>query len=1040
MPACLPFCGRMASWWLLGLLGGALSLAHAQQAPDSVATPADEPSVAVPSTKPLETTAPIQLDDAQLRTEIEELRGLIEGRLPEHVSLDALFEIDLGDEAAVAQRIEVLRERLATVDAATAATPPLTPIATLRIDRDRQRLAFLSLPTERRHALAAQDRLRREAATLATEKQASQAAIVATEQARDKALAAASQAEDESARELATAQARLLAHLSELASLRQRWAHTNEAQLVLRNELLSRYSSIDDGSPLSASQADALYASIRADLRALRSASNDALDAMDGSSDIVPLQIQLSLDDGRYAKHPQALKRVHELRDEVAAEEAKLRVSENEGRYADARQMLSALGILQSRRVALVPTLSPTYRSEVTGLTREGLNRLVSETKHVHLMARWYVIERVRQARDFVARLGNKVDAGRFGVDLLGLILALAAMLVIRQRIRLWLNRGRQWLGARVQPRSLMLRVDKAMLLLIAVAHELILLLAVYLVFDQFLVGERGVPELATLRELVYTYAWYRLALAFIHRVLLTAVSRYRKVSFELNRKILQSLRLIARLALFVAIYLILAQALLGRGALYDIARKLALIGAFLIGWRLLRNWRGEVTRAYLTLSPEGRLAAMVRDSENRTYGLLIAAAAFVFIASRALWVWLRDVVLGFEQTRKALAYLFRRQLEWQSKNQPTPPNPELLPAALQAALTEEPVTQANLRIANYLELDRVLAVATGLAARGPGALVAIVGDRGAGKTTWLMQLRDQLDEALPCRLHAFESRSVGADEMCRQLCSILQLEETFDEKKLIASIRQQPAQVVLLDIGQNLMLRSVGGLAGYELFIRVAQATVDRVLWVVAFAQWPFEYLQRTHPDRDVFDRVIRFNGWSEEQIGELIEVRLAAAGFSADYEQLLLNAQSRAASRRQPQSTPGDAIEGLAERYHRLVWDYSDGNPRVALHFFRLSLVWKEGRKVIVRLFPIPPASALDVFEARTLFVLACLAQHENVTAAEAARSLCFPLAECQRALQLLHERDFLSREDGGRYRVTSHWNRAVLRFLQRKKMLAV
>jgi hypothetical protein len=271
-------------------------------------------------------------------------------------------------------------------------------------------------------------------------------------------------------------------------------------------------------------------------------------------------------------------------------------------------------------------------------------------------------------------------------------------------------------------------------------------------------------------------------------------------------------------------------------------------------------------------------------------------------------------------------------------------------------------------------------------------------------------------------------------------LCAILQLKETTDAQELIAQIRQQPAQVVLLDVGQNLMLRAVGGLAGYELFIRVAQATVERVLWVVTFAHWPFEYLQRTHPDRDVYDRIVRFDGWSEQQIGELIEARLAAAGFSADYEQLLLNAQPQPLSRRHQPPALGEAAEGLAERYHRLVWDYADGNPRVALHFFRLSLVWQGGSKVVVRLFPIPASTALELFEARTLFVLACLAQHENLTAAEAARSLCFPVAECQRALQLLDRHNFLSREDSGRYRITSHWNRAVLRFLQRKKMLAV
>jgi hypothetical protein len=120
-------------------------------------------------------------------------------------------------------------------------------------------------------------------------------------------------------------------------------------------------------------------------------------------------------------------------------------------------------------------------------------------------------------------------------------------------------------------------------------------------------------------------------------------------------------------------------------------------------------------------------------------------------------------------------------------------------------------------------------------------------------------------------------------------------------------------------------------------------------------------------------------------------------------------------------------------------LVWDYADGNPRVALHFFRLSLVWSAGRQVDVRLFPTPSVDALEEFEWRTWLVLACLVQHENLRVSDAVASLRFPQAECARALQLLQQRGFLTCVDGC-YRVAPHWARAVHRFLQRKKMLFV
>jgi hypothetical protein len=1025
-PSATPFRQRLRQCCWLAITALSLCLASpatVRAQPDGVAQ-ADTRTDA----RPAAGTAP-NVD--QLRAEIAELRALVDGHLPSHVPLSALFEIDLQDETAVSRRVATLRERLAAQD--SGAPDELTDeAARLRIERDRVRLQFLSLPMEGRHALGEQDRLRQEALALATEKQASAAALAASEQARDSALAAAGVATDDAQRATATEEARLLAHLSELAALRQSWARSNEVQLARARELLQRYAAVDGRVALAPSQADALYARIRNDLRSLRADADLALDALAAPSSVTPMVPAATA-------QAQAPERITMLRRQISREESELRARETEERYTAAEEIMTALRILQARRIALLPALSAPYRASVSGFTREGLNRVLSEIEHVRLIARWYPVQRLHQAHDFAAMLNNVFTAGRFGVELLALVLVLGTLLFMRRGIRDWSSRLRAWLATRVQPHSLMLRVDRLMQMFVAIAHELILVFTVYVLFDLLLQEQRGAPELAALRRLAYAYACYRLVLAFIHRVLLTAISRYRTVNLALDRKVLRSLRLVARLVLFINVYLILAQAMLGRGALYGIAQDVAFVGAFLVGWRLIGNWRSEVTQAYLKFSPAGRLAGLVRASQGRTYGLLIASAAFLFVAARGIWVWLCDVALGFEQTRKALAYLFRRQLERQSKNQAAPAAAETLPQALQAAFTEDPTAEDSLRIDHYPALDEVLAMASALREGGHGALVALAGERGAGKTSWLMALHRRAGTELPGTLHAFDTRLSGADAVCLQLCTILGCEPTTSPQRLIDVVLQQAPRMVLLDLGQNLMLRTVGGLSGYALFIHVAQATVSRVLWVVAFAYWPFEYLLRTHPDRDVYDRIIRCEPWSEQQISALIDARLEAAGFSADYDHLLLNTPSLVMARSHTPA-PGQEAERIADRYHRLIWDYADGNPRIALHFFRLSLsVAGEGR-VSVRLFPIPAGNALEGFELRTRFVLSCVVQHENLTDEEAAESLRFPLAECTRALQLLQQQGFLSREADLRYRVTSHWNRAVLRFLQRKRLLAV
>ncbi|MEO7824192.1 MAG: ATP-binding protein [Paraperlucidibaca sp.] len=985
-----------------------------------------------------------ELTLTHLQAEIADLQALLVGQLPKNASLPALFEIDLNDPQVVAQRIRSLQERLnaepdakqATDSAQAAPTTPADNFVLLRRERDRLRLGFLQLPAERRTALIEQDRLKRAQATLLAEQAASAKALAATELARDNALAAATAARNDGERGLATEEARLLAQLSELAALRQQWADANQTQLDQRRELFARYAAVSQRTPLPSAQADELYNSIRSDLKSLREGATLALDKLNNPSQVPALEEQLSLNDARFAVHGERVARIIQLRQRIGQETAQLRERERQERYKDANIKMTGLQTLQAQRVILLAQLSPEKRAEATGFNATGMARVLDEIAHVQLMANWYPLQRTHDAQSLVSLLQDVFTAGKFGIGLLQLLILIALGVWVRRRSRDWISHARHWLSAHVLPKNLRASIDRAAITLTAVARELTLLLSLYLVFDWLYAPAQSIAELAMLRKLAYAYGYYALALALIHRVFLTAISRYRAVNNELNHKILRSLRWVARWALVVSIYLILAQALLGRGALYGIAEDVATFGGLVVAWRLIRAWRSEVTQAYLSYSPTGRLAELVHKSQDHSYGLILAAAAFIFVAARGLWTWLSDLALGFEQTRKALAYLFRRQLERQSRNHAEAIKPSALPDALMAALSEE-AADVELSIEHFPKLDDVVKKALALNEGGHGGLIALTGDRGAGKTTWLMALQRHLPNDMACVYYSIEERNYHADSACLVLCRVLGIADTTDPEQIIAQLHAQRPQVVLLDLGQNFMLRTVGGLAGYDIFVHIAQATVGRVLWIIAFASWPFEYLQRIHPNRDVYDQHLALPPWSDQRIGELIDARMELAGFTADYDSLLNNDALTPSPA--PLANDEDA-ERTADRYHRLVWDYADGNPRLALHFFRLSLSWRGDKRVEVHLFPMPPMSALEGFATRTHYVLACLVQHENLTAAEAAASLCFALHECQRALYLLHERGFLTVSDGQRYRVSSHWNRAVLRFLQRKKLLVV
>ncbi len=970
-----------------------------------------------------------------LQREIADLRGLLDGQLPAETALSALFEIDLNNPDAVAARVQALRDRLATESKLAAADG--ADIATLRHVRDSLRLAFLKLPTPRRETLLEQDRLKRKSEALAAEQERSVAALASSEEARNMALTAASLAADDTARMLATEEARLLTHMSELSSLRQDWVQRKQLQLEKYRVLLVHFGNNSTDTTQTAAQADLRYNDIRIALGQLRKEADETLAELSARTAVMQLGAGMVIDAQTALARPEEVDRVRTLRIQIANEEKSLSAREAAVRYGAAEDVMNALRTLQAQRVALLPKLSAQRRSDVTGISGDGLERVLGEVAHVRLMARWYPVQRLHDVTDLAQLMRKSFNVGGLGTAFFWIVILAVGLTIMPARVRTWVVKLRSSVTPLIPSLALRRLANSALQTIARVSGELILLLGVYLCFDQILVAHLGQPELVALRSLAYAFAWYRLVLAVIHRVLLTAVSRYQLVEPSLNAKIFRSLRMVARLALWFVMYLTLAQAMLGRGALYGIAREIAVFGAVLVGWLLIRAWRTEVTSAYLSIFPEGRLADQVRATQENSHGLLIVLAAFVFVAARGMWVWLRDSALRFEQTRKALAYLFRRQLERKAKNQSALPDPNLLPEALQQALTEEAVT-GPLGIDVYPELNAVSAIALDLPNGKPGALVALSGERGSGKTTWLLALQARLVDKTPCTLHTIAHRDPTVAGVCAVLCDALQLEPTRDPDVLIGQLTQLSPQVVLLDLVQNTFLRDVGGLAGHQALVRIAQATTDHIVWVLTYANWPFEFVQRTQPDQDLYDRVVMLKAWSESQISELLDTRMTQAGFTVDYEKLF-SEPSLPKHVMVNGHTDTTELERSADRYHRLVWDYADGNPRIALHFFRLSLAFVGEKHVDVRLFPMPLVDELEPFETHTWFTLACLVQHENLTVEEAVRSLRFSTQDCERALVLLQRHGFLNSHEG-RYRVESHWSRAVLRFLQRKKLLAV
>jgi len=1003
---------------------------------------------------------------ADLREKIAQLQRVAEGNLPEGVEIRVLFEVNLLDPAAVAKRTEFLRKQVQaqaeTVTALTkkkqeeiaaakavAKTPeagakekaPLPSPAELERDAivlrhqiSVLRLAFLNQPPEKIAALleaeekkkrideaeaaAAQARLEAEL----KEREAEQAQQAALEQARQAASAAEKAIAVERARVEET-RALLAALHRRFAAEQQRFAETARASLAL----LEGYQRRLTGAAAAHPETDALYREVRRSLRKYRLELKQALRTVRLPSQIVAFEPELNLEEptlqSASAERANLLKAIADIR----RDETDLRKQEIDLRQAHLEEFYSDVKQLTTLRLQVMPLLSPQQRHTAFGLTQGGVGEIIFEIEQLRLMARVHTDHRRRLLTDWRAALLNVLTLSKAGAGLLKLLLVLIGFVYWRQRSQPLLQRLQANVLRGGADRLVRLAAHRWLGMAVALAGDLGLLLFTYLFF--WALGGRTVPEVMFVRLLALAYVWYRFSLSASLWLTTSAVASHRiRVSEELSERIRRSFRLVARYVFPVIVFLILSQRMLGLGYLHRLVVSFFWLGAIPLAVVLLRWWREPITAAHLRYFPENRLSHLLREQKSKWLALLTIPAAFVMVAGRGLRYYTSDLLSRFRHTRKALAFIFRRQLE---KKAETTNHREAalheLPVALREAFTEEPV--AGAQAIDYFPLqDQLLARLAQWREGKGGCSAALVGAGGVGKTSWLNRLRERAADLTVTWAEIDED--IHSEQLaCRHLCRLLGLEPADPPEQVRVALLAGPRRLIVLDECENFVLRAVNGLAGFNAFGEIVGRTAPHVAWVCAFSKYVWEFVDSVCLARNIFSDVYELRSWDENAIDRLLTDRMRRSAAPVSYDDLIID--------RVDGTQFASEVIRTGERYRQLLWDYADGLPRMALHFWLRSLAPTDDGGVKVRLFVAPEAGVLEKLNEPSRFLLAAVVSHGNLTAPAAARVLNYSSGACELLFTSLAARGIL-RGEGGRYRVSSFWDRAVTRHLKRKHLL--
>ncbi len=949
------------------------------------------------------------------------------------VALATLFVVDILDEDAVGDRIERLGERARElrVHVTSTATIADADVFTAQLQVIELERRFLAQPPELRAARLSADEarqaLRRELEQAA---EAHAGAVVAGERAeaaRARALEEAAAASTTTVRTLKSERAAVARARSELADL------DRARSLEIDARARAHATALAEAEGLVRREQRSVTSSVAQDARnwtraALAAASADLGDA------ITALRSQLAIPRPNVSMDSLPAKSTPEeraARAELGAALAAFDTAATEVLARDQRARLAALESTYQRVMLLADTkerlfdrLSPEVRSTLLGLSSVALEEMRVEADVLRLGS----AARARLALEHIEHL-DQLFADRAFITAAVWIMAKVALVLI---VALWLRRRVPDLLRALRRYELraagsiirLRRLEQIARALGTFGNPLTTVVSAHLII-MALGPVAGIPEIDALLGVLLWLAYFRLFGRTLEVVIFWFARRGRRRLERATRLAIErSVLTVARLVFAGGIFLTLVEALVGRGALYGRGRQLVIALGVVVALALLRRWRRAIAKAYLAQFPEGRLADLVKSSQDRFYSFAVVGMAFAVVTVSWIAGLGRDALLSFDESRKALAFVFRKRLERKAEKLPRAEfDRSALPEALVDAFTESPLIDGSLRVDRFDGLEefvRELERWQEGEAKGSFLLHA---PAGYGKTTWLMRAAEEVSGDGVVHVPV-DRHTDGWSSLLTALGGEGEGDpSTRIERRLLAG----PRCVVMVDDLHNLFFRAMGGMSVLDGLMRLIERTAHHVFWVCAVDGLAWRYIRASRPRRSRFRVERGLAPWSEAEIRQLLMARAVASGIVHHFGDL----------------TGGDAMDAsqlvdAGESYVRLIWDASDGCPRVALHYWLRSLVPMGDAAVRVRLFAAVEASELEQMPEESVFLYAALAQHENLSAAEVGRVLRYPLGLCEAILVQGAERGWVRRITARRYRFTSRWYRPVMRFLKRQHVI--
>ncbi|ELV8760425.1 AAA family ATPase [Vibrio fluvialis] len=488
----------------------------------------------------------------------------------------------------------------------------------------------------------------------------------------------------------------------------------------------------------------------------------------------------------------------------------------------------------------------------------------------------------------------------------------------------------------------------------------------------------------------------------------------------------LRTIRRIVWTVIITGVVLQLSMRTLGKGTIYTWILTTMYLWFLLMIISVLSLWRERIF-AVVEKTPDKPLWVMWAMGKKNTLPLRIPATlvAMVWLTINGIERRLIAALSNYTFFSQALAYLFRIEAAKQTTNIAADQNyvrvrgdetfEYILPGSFDSVLVDY-ASEEMKQLSRYLLTDSP-------------AICVVTGERGVGTTTLLYKILNKVKNAEPLYLSCPYS---GYNELLSLLALSLGLDEDATEVQILAYLRKsEQTYLIAVDNAQRLVKPMVGGLSSLMRLTNLLRRSKKNHRVVMALEKSSWRFVDRARGERLLFDWVTVLPRWSEKQLAELLDSRINPdVEHPVSFDGLVVPKQWG-------QEESSDE-ERAKQGFYRILWHYSDGNPTVALRFFRRSLNRnKETQQVVVRLFHTPESQELEKMPKPMLAVLRSIVQLEIASPEELSECTQLTVPEVIGIMRYFESRGYIEWAED-KTRVSDHWYRTITNVLDRQHLL--